>query len=271
LDLGWLGLTDNLNGEKMPKAYYNENNAFAAAWLRELIKAKLIADGDVDDRSIKEIQPTDLQNYAQCHFFAGIGVWSYSLRNAGFPDSRKVWTGSYPCQPFSAAGKKAGFEDERHLWPDWFRLIRECRPDTIFGEQVASKAIGPWFDRVSDDLEEMEYTVGAAITAACGFGAPQPRKRLYFVGHSECSGLSRSVHNTGISSCPQQTQSQRSDDISRAWWQLATSPTSIPYFNGSPLWLARDIIKGYGNALCAPQAQAFIESYLEVEADATKQ
>ena len=47
-----------------------------------------------------------------------------------------VWTGSCPCQPFSSAGLRAGSDDPRHLWPAWFRLIRECRPDTVFGEQV---------------------------------------------------------------------------------------------------------------------------------------
>jgi len=121
--------------------YYNENDPFAASWLRELIKSNLIAKGDVDERSIKEVQPADLKGYTQCHFFAGIGVWSYSLRNAGWSDGREVWTGSCPCQPFSAAGKKGGFDDARHLWPDWFRLISECRPTTIFGEQVAASNV----------------------------------------------------------------------------------------------------------------------------------
>lgn len=67
-------------------AYYNENDPQAAQWLRELIKAGVIAPGDVDDRSILEVQPADLRGYAQCHFFAGIGGWSYALRLAGWPD-----------------------------------------------------------------------------------------------------------------------------------------------------------------------------------------
>ena len=165
-------------------AYYNENDPFAAAWLRELIKENLIAQGDVDERSIKEVQPEDLRKYTQCHFFVGIGVWSHALRQAGWPDSRPVWTGSCPCQPFSAAGKKGGFDDTRHLWPDWFRLIRECRPDTVFGEQVASKDGLNWFDLVSIDLEGEGYAVGAADLCAAGVGAPHIRQRLYFVGKS---------------------------------------------------------------------------------------
>ena len=172
-------------------AYYNENDPFAAAWLRELIKANLIAQGDVDERSIKEVQPEDLRKYTQCHFFAGIGVWSYALRQAKWSDDTPVWTGSCPCQPFSAAGKKGGFDDTRHLWPDWFRLIRECRPDTIFGEQVASKDGLNWFDLVSTDLEGEGYAIGAADLCAAGVGAPHIRQRLYFVGHTECAQSTR--------------------------------------------------------------------------------
>lgn len=104
-------------------AYYNENDPYAAAWLRNLIAADLIAPGDVDERSIVDVRADDLAGYRQCHFFAGIGVWSYAPRLAGWPDDREVWTGSCPCQPFSTAGKRAGFADERHLWPAWYRLI----------------------------------------------------------------------------------------------------------------------------------------------------
>ena len=113
----------------------------AAAWLRELIKQNLIPDGIVDTRSITEIKPNELKQYTQCHFFAGIGGWSLALQLAGWPATRPVWTGSCPCQPFSTAGKQLGNADERNLWPIFFNLIRECRPDTVFGEQVAN-AIG---------------------------------------------------------------------------------------------------------------------------------
>jgi DNA (cytosine-5)-methyltransferase 1 len=164
-------------------AYYNENDAKAAAWLRELIKAGHIAPGDVDDRSIEDIKPSDLDGYTQCHFFAGIGGWSYALRLAGWDDARPVWTGSCPCQPFSAAGKGAGFADERHLWPAWFHLIRAIRPQQIFGEQVA-KAL-PWLDLVQGDLEAENYTTGAAIIGAHSVGAPHIRQRLYWVAESQ--------------------------------------------------------------------------------------
>lgn len=130
---------------KMSAAYYNEIDPFAAAWLRELVKAGHIAPGVVDERSIEDVCPNDLAGFGQCHFFAGIGVWSYALRQAGWTDDRPVWTGSCPCQPFSSAGKGKGFKDERHLWPIFFDLIRACRPRVVFGEQVASNLIAGKF------------------------------------------------------------------------------------------------------------------------------
>jgi site-specific DNA-cytosine methylase len=160
--------------------YYNEFDPFAAEWLRTLILFGHIAPGDVDERSIVDVKPDDLRGYTQHHFFAGIGVWSHSLRSAGWADDRPVWTGSCPCQPFSAAGKGGGFDDERHLWPAFFNLIRECRPDVVLGEQVASKDGLGWLDLVYADLEGADYSVGAVDTCAAGFGAPHIRQRLYW-------------------------------------------------------------------------------------------
>jgi len=153
-------------------------------WLKELIKAGLITEGEVDERSVEDIVPTDLKGYRQCHFFAGIGTWSYALQKAGWSDDRQVWTGSCPCQPFSAAGKRKGFADERHLWPAWFHLIEQCRPPVIFGEQVAGKGGYTWLDLVQADLEGCGYSIGAVDIPAGGFGAPHRRQRLYFVADS---------------------------------------------------------------------------------------
>ena len=172
----------------MPGSYYNEIDPFAAEMLRNLIKAGHIAPGDVDERSIEDVRPDDLRGYAQCHFFAGVGVWSYALRRAGYPDARPVWTGSCPCQPFSTAGKGAGFADERHLWPHFHWLIEQCRPPIVLGEQVASKDGLAWLDLVSADLEGSGYTSGAVDTCAAGFGAPHIRQRLYWVAYSSGAG-----------------------------------------------------------------------------------
>ena len=161
-------------------AFYNEWERYPAAWIRNLIAAGHVADGIVDERSIVELRATDLAA-TQCHLFAGVAGWSYALRLAGWPDDRPVWTASCPCQPFSTAGKGRGTDDERHLWPVVFELVRECHPPILFGEQVASPAGRAWFDAVSADLESAGYAVGAANLCAAGVGAPHIRQRLYFV------------------------------------------------------------------------------------------
>lgn len=170
--------------------YYNEMDGKKAAWLRELIKANVVAPGVVDERSIESVQPSDLAGFRQCHFFAGIGVWSYALRLAGWPDDRECWTGSCPCQPFSAAGKRAGFADERHLFPAWFRLIEARRPLVVFGEQVSSPDGLAWLDIVRSSMDAAGYTCGALDTTSASVGAPNIRQRLYFVGHATEEGLS---------------------------------------------------------------------------------
>lgn len=166
-------------------AYYSEWDPYAAQWLRNLIKAGHIADGEVDERSIKDVSPSDVRKFIQCHWFAGIGVWSHALRLADWSDDRPVWTGSCPCQPFSAAGKQAGVDDERHLWPIWNELINECRPPVIFGEQVAAAIGHHWIDTLSSDLETQGYATGAAVLGAHSVGAPHLRQRLYFVANTE--------------------------------------------------------------------------------------
>ena len=152
------------------KAYYNEHDPFAAQWLRNLIAAGLIMPGHVDERSIVDVRPSDLDGFTRCHFFAGIGVWDYALTLAGWPADRPVWTGSCPCQPFSAAGKRGGVSDERHLWPAFFHLIEQCRPAVVLGEQVASKDGLDWLDLVQADLEGAHYDIGAVDLCAAGAG-----------------------------------------------------------------------------------------------------
>ena len=164
--------------------YYNEFDPGAAAWLRELIREGLIPDGFVDERSIEDVRPDELVGYTQCHFFAGIGGWPLALQMAGVSPDTPLWTGSCPCQPFSAAGKGKGTDDERHLWPAFRWLIQQCRPATVFGEQVASKAGREWFAGVRADLEALAYACGGADLCAAGVGAPHIRQRLFWVANA---------------------------------------------------------------------------------------
>ena len=190
----------------MSKIYYNEIEPFACFWLENLMKDGFIAEGQIDNRSIRDIQPEDLEGYTQCHFFAGIGVWSYALRQAGWLDDRPIWTGSCPCQPFSQAGLHKGDTDDRHLWPEFHRLIKECRPSTIIGEQVSGKGGFQFIDLLQTNLEEENYSTTAVGLGAHSAGTTHSqgfhkRQRLYWVaedlGHSAEVGRGRWAKKCG--------------------------------------------------------------------------
>jgi len=189
----------------MCSVYANENDKHAAHWLSCLP----LQIHTIDDRSITEVSGHEVESFTQCHFFAGIGGWPLALDLAGWPNDAPVWTGSCPCQPFSTAGKRKGIKDERHLWPEFRRLIDECRPATIFGEQVASKDGRDWLATVRVDLEALGYAVGAADLSAASVGAPHIRQRLYWVAHRTGRGCKEHVQrNCDSSECEQQAPSR---------------------------------------------------------------
>ncbi|WP_377838662.1 DNA cytosine methyltransferase [Bosea sp. UC22_33] len=173
------------------RAYYNEIDRDAVHVLRSLIADGFIADGDVDDRSIVDVRPDDLVGYTQCHFFAGAGLWSVAARIAGWPDDRPLWTGSCPCQPFSAAGRGLGTDDPRHLWPDFFRLIRACRPPVVMGEQVAGAPGYGWFDGVRADLAGEGFASRTVDIPVCAVDGPHIRQRLYWITVADSEGIDR--------------------------------------------------------------------------------
>jgi DNA (cytosine-5)-methyltransferase 1 len=162
-------------------AFYNEIEPYPLAWLANLQAADLIMKGPIDGRSIRDLRPEDLEGHTRAHFFAGVAGWDLALQLAGWPAEREVWTGSCPCQPFSGAShKRRGFDDERHLWPDFFRLIEARRPAVVLGEQVATADGLAWLDLVFDDLEGAGYTCRAYDLCSAGVGAPTIRQRLWW-------------------------------------------------------------------------------------------
>ena len=245
--------------------YYNDNDSFIAKWLRELIKAGLIPKGYVDERSITEIDAESLRAYTQCHFFAGIGGWSYALQLANYPTDEPVWTGSCPCQPLSCAGKQKGHEDERHLWPIWYKLIKEFQPSTIFGEQISSKLGREWLAGLRLDLESLGYAVGAADLPAACVSAPHKRNRLFWVAYSEkLFGIERNLHE-GSDREFQKIISKPGNRNSTTVWDELRWPCDLSRVCTEPDGLPGRVglLRGSGNAIVPQVAAEFIKSFRE--------
>lgn len=270
--------------------YYNEWDKGAASWLRELIKQGHIPFGVVDERSITEVRPEDLDGFTQCHFFAGIGGWPLALRLAGVSEDTPIWTGSPPCQPFSSAGKQLGQFDPRHLAPVFLDLISECRPPVLFGEQVAPAIAKSWMCDLQAHLERENYAVGFAVLPACSVGAPHKRERLFFGAHQladatstrylRCAGttaetgrkpeyesagkLSTRPGGRAVSSIQQSAGMgfwSYFEDIECAdGKRRQVEPGTFPLANGIPARVGR--LRGYGNAIVPQVAAEFIKAFM---------
>ncbi len=282
-------------------AYYNEFEPKLAAWLRELMTDGIIAPGEVDERSIIDVDYKDIEGYTQHHFFAGIGGWSYALRLAQWPDNKPVWTASLPCQPFSTAGKQLGKQDERHLLPYFLELVKKCKPDTIFGEQVERAIAHGWLDDLQTTMEAENYAVGHCVLGAHSIGAAHIRQRLYWVADSSgercqeqpgcAGGMGNTEHNGRVSSKIGRTISESE---AKSWLQQFEGSSAFdwlycrdckyrpiesglkPLVDAVPRGMvhsgdprntqeARKMrLRGYGNAIVPTLAAEFISAYAEI-------
>jgi len=98
-----------------------------------------------------------------------------------------IISGGFPCQPFSAAGKRKGADDNRYLWPQMLRVIQEVRPAFVVGENVAgllSMDSGKVFEQICTSLEDEAYEVESFVIPACAKGAPHRRDRVWIIAHS---------------------------------------------------------------------------------------
>jgi DNA (cytosine-5)-methyltransferase 1 len=221
--------------------FYNDNDPYVCAWLRNLIAAGQIPDGYVHEGSICDIDPNELRGFRQHHFFAGIGGWPYALQLAEWPEDREVWTGSCPCQSFSSAARGRNVAED--LWPAWSRLIAEYKPGVVFGEQVAQS--DSWIDRVCDDLEALGYACAASILPACSIGFDHTRSRIYFVGHAD--GKSKS----GV---------QINEEMGGLSKYRSITGSMVPQ-DGVFARVAK--LRAFGNAIVPPLAAEFIKAFLE--------
>lgn len=236
--------------------YFNEHDAFAAAWLHNLYPEAV-----VDERDIRDVQPADVVGYERCHFFGGIGGWQLALELAGWGGA--CWTGSCPCQPFSAAGRKKAMSDERHLWPEFYRLIRECRPSVIFGEQVERAVVNGWLDLVFDDLEAEGYACGAHVLPACSVGARHIRQRIWWVANlvgQRCEKRKGKPKNAEFS----WEQSTAYDTFQGGWknrWKAEPGMGRVVH----GVRPSNPEVRAFGNAIVPQLAATFIRAFMECE------
>ncbi len=121
-----------------------------------------------------------------------------------------ILTGGFPCQPYSLAGKRKGKEDERHLWPEMLRVIRECAPRYIVGENV--RGLVGWngglvFEEVCADLEAQRYAVQPFLLPAAGVGAPHRRDRVWFVAsNTKQIRLQHTEESGGVGQCQEEAR-----------------------------------------------------------------
>lgn len=137
-----------------------------------------------------------------------------------------IITGGFPCQPYSSAGKRKGKEDERHLWPEMLRAIREIQPSYVVGENV--RGLTNWngglvFDEVQADLEAEGYEVLPFLLPACAVNAPHRRDRIWFVAHSMHNRLEHSIYKSGTESKIHQPQTSRGEDGCSEFIQCITT------------------------------------------------
>lgn len=150
-------------------------------------------------------------------FQVEIDPWCQQLLTQNFPDATRytdirqfdgspysgridVLSGGFPCQPYSTAGQRKGKEDERHLWPEMRRVIREISPRWVVGENV--RGLTNWngglvFDEVQANLEAEGYEVTPFLLPAAGVGAPHERYRIWFIAHANNAETTRQRKHSG--------------------------------------------------------------------------
>lgn len=167
-----------------------------------------------------------------------------------------IITGGFPCQPYSVAGKRKGDKDDRHLWPEMLRVIREVQPPWIVGENVygfVNWSRGMVFDQVCADLEDEGYEVAPVILPACAINAPHQRNRIWIIAYSESIRMEgyRSDREQ-VTQPPIKTELPRCYSPGNYWAEWPTKSGVLRRDDGVPSWVER--VKGLGNAIVPQEA-----------------
>ena len=180
-----------------------------------------------------------------------------------------IISGGFPCQPYSTAGKRKGKDDERHLWPEMLRAIREAKPSFVVGENV--RGLVNWdgglvFDEVYTNLEAQGFEVASFLIPACSTGAPHKRDRIWFVAYAKGHGLSNALENKEL-----EGGRPRKRNKPPTWDSFPSTPLICGGSNGLPTELdgiavskwREESVKAYGNAI-VPQVAHEIFKAIEL-------
>ena len=146
-----------------------------------------------------------------------------------------ILTGGFPCQPYSLAGKRMGKEDERHLWPEMCRVIREVQPRWVVGENV--RGLIGWnggmvFDEVQADLEAEGYEVTPYVLPACAVGAPHRRDRVWFIAYANCIRLEHATQSGSVGQSEGEARGRTTKPVETWGGIWYASDTKVPRGEG---------------------------------------
>ena len=173
-------------------------------------KIKTVAFCEIDKYCTKVLN----KNWPEVPVYKDIKELTYDKLKADGIDSIDIITGGYPCQPFSIAGLKKGVEDPRHLWPEYFRLIKECRPTWIIGENVSGH-IKLGLDAVQEDLESQGYSLRTFSVSASSIGANHQRERIWTVAYSQRNYDSQQIKRVNGEKNSLQKEHRENDSTTR--------------------------------------------------------
>lgn len=178
-----------------------------------------------------------------------------------------VLTGGFPCQPFSIAGKRKGKNDDRYLWPEMFRVIRQCKPTWVIAENVVG-IIEMELENIINDLENEGYETQSFVIPACAVGAPHKRDRLWIVANLNSIGSKMREHNRQERYI-QENENRNMAKIQQEWaqfipntWSSMSARDWLQYNcefsrNDDGISYRMDRIKSLGNAIVPQIAFVF--------------
>lgn len=185
-----------------------------------------------------------------------------------------VLTGGFPCQPFSAAGQRRGTEDNRFLWPEMLRVIREIRPTWIVAENVrgiTSIDNGLVFERVCSELEADGYDVQALCIPARAVNAPHRRDRMWFIASDTKSERQpRFKQNDCASVSYKEEFAEPSNNFPRSWDEMAGRTRGVRSDNGVSFAMASLEVTAYGNAIVPQIAYRIFQAIEQAELGAIR-